>query len=469
MLFLLLIICIPLLGVISINLKRKHRKAYYTLLFLLATGQLLVIINTPLNTHFEYGLVEFMCDKYSWIFALTINISWFISIVYSYSYNKYNFQNKTRTFFIYLHLTLAAVFANALAENLGTLFVFYVLGILATYPLLVLRKDEKTIASGKKYLLQTLIPPFLLVLPAMFITQNYLGSISFSTSTTFGKLQLNEYVGFALLAMFLIGFSQNSIFPFHTWLPTLNRAPAPISALIHSVAAVKSASMAIIKLAVYIFGLDYVNHLTSSLFTGGILIHVCGFTAILTAWCAYKTNDLKERFSYSTVGQLMYILIGVLIGTPIALLGATLHILTHSIAKSGLFYAAGYFNTIHGSLNTRRVGEIAPSVRPVVVFIAICGLSITGFPFLAGYYSKDTMLLEEIHLGNYTSAAYLLIGSIINFFYILPIIKAGFRKKTSQEKTNVPIAMAIVFITISVILLTFSFFVPHISKLLLEI
>jgi multicomponent Na+:H+ antiporter subunit D len=471
MYFLLSIILLPLIGALLIPIKKQNRQLYYFATVLIAIIQLIIIIYTPLNTYVKWSVIEFMCDKYSWIFLITINISWILSIIYSYDFNKYNFQGKTKKFFLFLHLTLSAVFANALAENLFTLFIFYIAGIPITYPLLLLRNDVETKKAAKTYLLQTLIPPFIFVLPALYITYQYIDTISFSTSTTFGEIALNPYVGSLLLFLFLFGFSQNSIIPFHSWLPALKKAPAPVSALIHSVAAVKAAPIAIIKLSVYIFGLDYINILTGSLFTGGVLIHLCGITAIITAWKAYKTTNLKERFSYSTVGQLMYILIGILIGTPAALLGATLHILSHSIAKSGLFYAAGYFNSIHGSVNTKRITEIAPHLKWIVVFIAICGLSITGFPFLAGYYSKDTMLLEEIHLGNYTSAAYLLIGSVINFFYILPIIKSGFKKsnKNNIQNTETPVAMTMVFTIIAIIILTFSLIVPSITKFLLSI
>lgn len=462
------IILLPLLGALLTPIKKQNRKTYYLVTLFVSLFQLFIIIVTPINEQVEFGFIEFMCDKYSWIFALTINISWIISIIYTYSYSKYNFQNQALKFYIYLHLTLFAVFANALAENLLTIFVFYILGILFTYPLLVLRHDEKSIKASRKYLIQTLIPPFVLVLPAIIITTQYLGTNSFSSIQTFQDISLNPYLAFLLLAMFVIGFSQNSIFPFHTWLPTLHRTPAPVSALIHSVAAVHAAPMAIIKVTTYIFGLDFIHFLTSHLFTGGMLIHLCGFTAIYTAYKAYKSNDLKERISYSTVGQLMYILIGILMGTPISMLGATLHILTHSIAKSGLFYAAGYFNSVHHTLNTAEIGKIAPNARVLVVFIAICGLSITGFPFLAGYYSKDTMLLEEIHLGHYTSVFYLLAGSVMNFFYILPIIKAGFRKKTSATPVHIPGNMKLVFIIIAAFILSFSALVPFISHLLIQ-
>ncbi len=214
--------------------------------------------------------------------------------------------------------------------------------------------------------------------------------------------------------------------PFHLWLPKSSFAPAPVSALVHTVGAVQTGTIAILKLGHFVYGEEYLYQLNNSFFLTGWVTYLCGGTALYTAYRAWKTTNLKERFSFSTVGQLSYILTAILIGTPAAHLGAILHIITHSLAKMTLFFNAGIFSTSYQATETYEVGKIAPSLPWIIASSGIAGLSITGFPFLAGYYSKDLMLIEEIHTHHYAAAVFLLFGSLINFFYIFPIIKAGF-------------------------------------------
>jgi multicomponent Na+:H+ antiporter subunit D len=262
--------------------------------------------------------------------------------------------------------------------------------------------------------------------------------------------------------MFVVGISKNSVFPFHSWLPNTNSAPAPVSGLIHSAATVKMGSIALIKIAVYIFGLDYIRVLTSNFFTGGWLTYLCGLTAIYTAYRALTTDDLKQRFAFSTVGQLSYIILAILIGTRTGVMAAMLHIVTHAIAKSCLFYVAGFYNSVYKTTSVKHIGEIMPNTRFIALVIAICGLSITGFPFLAGYYSKDLMLVEEWHSHYYSSAIFLLLGSIINMFYIIGPVKNAFKKKNpTLIKKKIPFSMLLTFIISIILIIGCNYYVSY--------
>ncbi|HRB92804.1 MAG TPA: proton-conducting transporter membrane subunit, partial [Chitinophagales bacterium] len=386
---------------------------------------------------------------------------------YTSEFTKHHFQDKTKKFFFLLNFLMTIVLFNAAAGNLQTLFLFYVLGIPFTYYLLRIRGNHKAKVGAKIFLKQTLYPSIFILLPAIMMTYYFVGNISFSGSKTFLTQNINPYIGGFILFLFIIGLSKNATFPFHNWLPRTFSAPAPVSGLIHSVAAVKTASIAMIKIAVYIFDVKYIKILTTDFFTGGFLIYLCGLTAVYTAYKALKTTDLKQRFTLSTVGQLSYILLAILVGTPLGILAATLHIVTHSIAKSCLFYVAGFFNSFYGTTNAGVVGKLMPSYKFIAVVVAICGLSITGFPFLAGFYSKDLMLLEEYHTGNYASALFLLTGSIINIFYIYPVVRAAFKKPDiTLERKPIPLAMNVTFIISIVLILTGNFYMTYITAMI---
>ena len=356
---------------------------------------------------------------------------------------------------------------NACAGNLTTLFIFYTIGIPLTYPLLNIRNTEESRKGAKRFLKQTLLPAFFIFLPAIIISEVILGHTNFTGSSTFGSKNIDPYIGGVLLFMYVIGISKNSVFPFSTWLPGTNSAPAPISGLIHSVATVKTGSIALMKIAIYIFGLDYIHTLTSDFFTGGWLIYLCGLTAVYTAYKALTTDDLKQRFTYSTVGQLSYIILATLIGTKTGIIAGLLHLVTHAIAKSCLFYVVGFYNSVYGTVSVKQIGKIIPSTRFIAFVIAICGLSITGFPFLAGFYSKDLMLIEEWKNHYYASAIFLVIGAIINLFYIIGPVRNAFNAPSEYiEIKPVPMSMMLVFIISILLLISANFYMSYLTLII---
>jgi len=302
-------------------------------------------------------------------------------------------------------------------------------------------------------------------LPAILIIYNITGSTYFYEAPS-KALQEHGDLAALCLVLFVIGISKNSVMPFHTWLPKTMSAPAPVSALIHSVAAVKSGVIVMTKIAVYVYGLDFLRSLTSDFLTGGWLIYLCGITSVYTAYKALKSDNLKVRFSYSTIGQISYIIIALLVATPASVLGAMLHIITHSIAKMGLFFVAGTYNSLYKTLKADQIAKITPYTPWLVIAVAIFGASITGFPFFAGYHSKDLMLLEEIHTGNYAAAVFLLIGSLINILYIYPVVKSGFfyKEKVPLEVKKIPWGIKIAISVCVFIIISFSFYTYYIVR-----
>ena len=211
----------------------------------------------------------------------------------------------------------------------------------------------------------------------------------------------------------------------------------------HSVAAVKSGSITAIKIATYVFGLNFLQEINQNFITGGWIFYLCGITAIYAAYQALKTTNIKHRFAYSTISQLSYILTSIIIATPLAMTGAMLHIVSHSLCKVSLFYIAGVFATVHGVYGTKESATIAPNLKVLIFLLAFCGASIIGLPFLPGSFGKDYMIISEWQTHHYSSIIFLIAGSIINILYIYPIVKAAFFHKnyTKKDLPETPITM----------------------------
>lgn len=459
----------PVVTLAALPLKAKSRKLFYVAALIISLVAIWASINVRVGVSFRYDPIGFnlVVDPYAKIFVVLISCSWFISIIYSYEFTKYHFQEKRIRFFLFLNCLLSVACISACAGNLTTLFISYFIGIPLTYPLITIRENEAAYAAGKLFLKQAVFPALFIFLPAIILTYFLLGHVSFDDGRTFGSMKVDPMIGGALLAMFVIGISKNCVFPFHSWLPATNPAPAPVTGLIHSVATVKTGSIALIKIAVYIFGIDYIQLLTSNFLTGGWLTWLCGGTAVYTAYRALTTDNLKRRFAFSTVGQLSYIILAILVGTKIAILAAVLHVVTHAIAKACLFYVAGFYNSIYKTVSVTKLGKIMPHTRFIALVIAICGLSITGFPFLAGYYSKDLMLIEEWQSHYYASAIFLVIGSLVNVLYIVGPIKSAFGKKDPEFKTHpVPLTMMVSFVISIALIVGSNFYVSYITSLI---
>lgn len=411
--------------------------------------------------------IVFSLDAPSWIFVILIYLCWSMTLVYCMGYISAQFSTEAETFHRFMSATLALSIGAGMADNFFTLLIFYVASIPTIVPLLCLRNNEDSRRAANFYVHSTIWPTILIAIPTI--------CLNFPLDVPFEYIHIQQF-GWShqrsaiVLALIIVGFSKNCVAPFHLWLPRSSIAAAPVTAMIHSVAAVQVASIALLKIAKHVYGVELLSDLCDHVFETGWLLYLCGGTAIYTAIRAWKTQNLKERFSFSTVGQLSYIITAILIGTEQSMQGAMLHIITHSIAKLNLFFCAGAYLTSFGSVQASRVAEAIPGRRWLGITSVVSGLSIGGFPFLAGYYSKDVMLLEEIHRHHYSAAAFLLIGSLLNFVYIFPLIRATLRKSTSStpvtETLPLPMKIAIFICTGMIIALSmFAFNVMRYAKI----
>lgn len=445
--------------------KAKSKPTFYSLSILSTACMALVALSYgPVHTPIRVSnWIAFSLDTSSWLFIITVYVCWCITLIYSMGYISAHFSLKAETFHKYMNATIGLSIGAGMSDNFFTLLFFYIASILTIIPLLTLRGDAPSDRAARFYVHSTLWPVLLIALPAI--------ALNFPLNTPFEEISIDQ-LGWShsrssiTLALLIIGFSKNCVAPFHLWLPRTSPAAAPVTAMIHSVAAVQIGSIALLKIAKHVYGTELLSELCNHFFETGWLLYLCGFTALYTAYRAWATPNLKERFSFSTVGQLSYIITAIVIGTPHSMQGAMLHIITHSVAKLNLFFCAGAYRTSFGSVEASQVAHAIPGQRWLGVVAVLSGLSISGFPFLAGYYSKDIMLLEELHRHHYSAAAFLLIGSILNFVYIYPLICATLQKPTAATPSAAPLSLAMktAILVCSGLLLLLSAFAYYLTR-----
>ncbi len=391
--------------------------------------------------------IAFKIEALGMLFALIAGLLWVVTSIYAIGYMRsHNEPNQTR-FFAAFAIAISCTLGVAFSANLFTLFLFYELLTLSTYPLVTHAGTPEAKRGGRVYLgilLGTSIGFFLLgILVTWFVS----GTIDFQQGGVLAG-HLDPAWGGLLYALFLFGIGKAAIMPFHRWLPAAMVAPTPVSALLHAVAVVKAGVFTLLKVTIYIFGSDFIlsNDLTGS------LIWVAAFTILLTSLIAMTKDNLKARLAYSTISQLSYITLGAMLASKAGLIGASMHIAMHAFAKITLFFAAG---AIYVATHKKLISEMNGLGRAMpITFTAffIGTLSIIGLPPFGGMWSKWYLGLGAVETGQLLLLAVLMVSSLLNIIYLLPIpIRAFFSKpaggqhhtKIEEAPTTMLLAMAV--------------------------
>jgi len=401
--------------------------------------------------------IAFEIEALGMLFALVAGLLWVVTSIYSIGYMRaHNEQNQTR-FFAAFAVSIAATMGIAFAANLFTLFIFYELLTLSTYPLVTHAGTPEAKQGGRVYLgilLGTSIGLFLL---GILVTWTLTGRVDFQTGGILSGHIDPAWAGL-LYALFLFGIGKAAVMPFHRWLPAAMVAPTPVSALLHAVAVVKAGVFTLLKVTIYIFGGDFI---LSNDVTGG-LIWVAAATILIASMVAMTKDNLKARLAYSTVSQLSYIVLGAMLASKAGLLGASMHIAMHAFAKITLFFAAG---AIFIASHKKQVSELNGLGRAMPVTFAaffIGTLSIIGLPPLGGMWSKWYLGLGTVETAQLLLLAVLMISSLLNIMYLLPIpIRAFFSRPESGEhyteiaEAPMPMLLAMVITSIACVILFF--------------
>jgi NADH-quinone oxidoreductase subunit L/multicomponent Na+:H+ antiporter subunit D len=372
------------------------------------------------------------------LFALLASFLWIPTSLYSIGYMRgLDEENQTRYFAAFAG-SLSATMGIAFASNLVVLFVFYELLTVATYPLVAHDEDDEARAAGRKYLTYT-FGGGVAVLAGTVLVYIAAGTVGFSAGGIEG-LTTETSTNVARLAFLLLagGFSvKAAVMPLHSWLPDAMVAPTPVSGLLHAVAVVKSGAFGVARVVLDVFGPDAVAEIG----TGVPLAALAAFTFIVASIIALRKDNLKRRLAYSTIAQLSYIVMGLALLTPTALVGGLLHIPAHAFMKLTLFFCAG---AIHVETHTDDISKMAGIGKRMPLTMAAFGvasLGMAGIPLLAGFVSKWYLLVGSFDAGNAVFAFALLLSGVLNIAYFWPIVYQAFFE-TRDESDEKPLVDA---------------------------
>jgi formate hydrogenlyase subunit 3/multisubunit Na+/H+ antiporter MnhD subunit len=371
-------------------------------------------------------------DALGLIFATTSSCLWILVSIYSIGYMRsLNEHAQTRYYFSFALALLGAV-GVAFAANLVTMFVFYEILTISTYPLVAHEESAEAIAAGHKYLAY-LLTGGLFFLVGILMIYSLVGTTDFSPQGIV-KPALGSVSNLTLQIVFfcfLLGFAKAAWMPVHAWLPSAMVAPTPVSALLHAVAVVKAGVFGIIRIACHVYGVEAMQDLGLGLLLGS----VAAFTIIVANCYAIGQDNLKRLLAYSTINQLSFIVLGVALLSPMALTGAMLHIPFHGFMKITLFLSAGAIAAITGK---KAISDMAGlgRVLPITFGAFIIGaFGMCGAPPLAGFISKWHVAQGAVESGQFFFLSIICIGSLLDVVYFFPVIRTAFFGSVPNKET----------------------------------
>ena len=479
---LLIALLIPLFGTLGVMYKgdnenlREAISCISSLLLLLIVGSMIpqVLSGKTLIFHMFTILpgvtVTLRADAMSMIFALVASSLWTIAVFYSMGYMRGLKEHAQTRFNACFALAIFGAIGVAFSDNLFTMYLFYEIVSICTYPLVAHHQDDEGYNGARKYIIYLTTTAKAFLLPAMILIYVLTGNLDFASNINTGIFPagVNSVLVTMLYIFCIFGFAKNGIMPFHHWLPGAMVAPTPVSALLHAVAVVKVGVFCTTRVMLYTFGTDTMHALNLGIPTA----YFVSVTVLVASIIALSKDNLKARLAYSTVSQLSYIILGVALLTDPGIQGGLIHIVNHAFSKITLFFCAGAIYVVTHKKYISEMEGLGKTMPFTFGAFGIASLSMIGAPPVAGFITKWNLLIGSVEAHQLGILLILIASTMLNAAYFAPITyKAFFGKRPAGEPftgiKEAPLSMLIPILiacTISVLLGIFPNFMLQFVK-----
>jgi multicomponent Na+:H+ antiporter subunit D len=413
--------------------------------------------------------LNFRVDALSLVFGIISSFLWIFATFYNIGYMRALEEHAQTRYYACFAIAILGAQGVSFSGSLLSLYLFYEIITVFTYPLVAHHQDEEGYAGGKKYIVYLMGTSKGLLLPAMVLTYVFTGTLDFADGIKggiFPKGTDSIWVSVTYV-LFLLGFAKAAIMPLHNWLPSAMVAPTPVSALLHAVAVVKAGVFCISRVMLSVFGVECLHSLNLGLYTA----YFVSFTILLASIIALTKDDLKARLAYSTVSQLSYIVLGVALLDPSGVLGGIIHIANHGFSKITLFFCAG---AIYVASHKKKISDmegIGYAMPFTMGAFAVASLSMIGVPPVAGFVTKWYLLNGALEIRNLPIVIVLMVSTILNAGYFAPItFKAFFQGRVQGwgrgHIKEAPLTMVIPLVAASIISVVIGIFPQFFTQLI---
>ena len=325
-----------------------------------------------------------------------------------------------------LLLILAGMNGIVLVHDLFALYVFLEVTSVCSLILIVVEKGREAFEGAFKYMVLGAVATSLM-LAGLALLFTLSGSTSFEVVRASLAGVRAAPLTLVAVAFFVVGLSiKAGLVPFHGWLPdAYSAAPAPVSVLLAGIVTKTTGVYTLIRVVHEVLGNEGR--------IGPMLLAVATASILVGALAALGQRDLKRMLAYSSISQVGYIVLGLAVGTPLALLGAVLHLLNHAIFKTLLFVNSAAVEKQAGTRDMNQLGGISARMPVTGTTSVIALLSTAGIPPFSGFWSKLIIIIGVWKAGEHGYAAAAVLASVLTLAYFLSMQRRVFFGKLAES------------------------------------
>ncbi|GMR23898.1 MAG: monovalent cation/H+ antiporter subunit D family protein [Acidobacteriota bacterium] len=382
--------------------------------------------------------IELVLDPLSGFMATLVSGLALLAAFYSGPYFTGWTTGRVGTFYSVYCLLVVGLQGIVITGDLFNLYVFLEISSLAAYALLSKGGSRAIVAVFRYLLIGTVAASFYL------IGVGYLYAMTGTLNMADMASRLPDAVDAPVLVVaasfIVIGLAiKAALFPLHGWLPdAYTYAPGPVIGFIAAVMT-KVSAYALYRILYFVFDV-----------AGGprepiVLLGWASVIAVVAgSLMALAQKNVQRMLAYSSIGQMGYIMLGIAIGTPIALAGALLHVLNHAVMKGCLFMAVNGIQWKLGVFRVKDFNGMAARLPLTMAAFTVAALSMIGLPPTAGFFSKYYLVLAAIESGQWAFLVALVISSLLGAVYFFRVIERAYlmeRDESASETRELPATM----------------------------
>ena len=388
--------------------------------------------------HIDMGV---LIDPISVMMLIVVSTVSLMVHIYSRGYMKGD-DGYTK-FFAYLSLFSFSMFGLVLATNLFQIYIFWELVGVSSFLLIgYYYTKPSAVAAAKKAFIVTRFADFGFLIGILIIGY-YTGTYDFQTLTNpEGSIIANwasgSFMGlsiltWALILIFMGGAGKSAMFPLHIWLPDAMEGPTPVSALIHAATMV----VAGVYLVARLFPMYY---FVEDGFALNIVAYVGAFSSLFAAIIAVTQTDIKRVLAFSTMSQIGYMMLALGVSgyeghEGVGYMASMFHLFTHAMFKALLFLGAGsVIHAVHSNY-LQDMGGLHKYMKITSITFLIAALTISGFPFTSGFFSKDEILVAAFEHNKLIYGIGVFVAGLTAFYMFRLYFGIFWGKNTKYEHT----------------------------------
>jgi multicomponent Na+:H+ antiporter subunit D len=432
----LIVLLIPLLaGIFSLFFWGKKRLQQFT--FLVSTFLLIVAAGFMLEQVINGGVIvlqsagwdapfgiSLVADLLSAIMVLITAIIGFAVAIYSFS--EIDTHRIRFGFYPVMNFLVFSVCGAFLTGDVFNLYVWFEMMLISSFVLMVLGNGKAQVEGTIKYVTINIVASTFF-LAGIGILYGLTGTLNMADlAVRLPSVPKTGLLDMAAIFFFIAFGVKAAVFPLFNWLPASYHTPPIAVSSFFAGMLTKVGVYAFIRFFTMIF-----NH--ESVFIDNLLLYTAAATMFFGVLGAAAQYDFRKILSFHIISQIGYMIMGLAIGTKLALTGAIFYIIHHIIVKSNLFLIAGVVKKCTGSFNLKKIGGVYGKYPFLAILFIISAFSLAGFPPLSGFWAKFIVIKAGLETSDYFIVIVALVVGFLTLYSMTKIWNEAFWKKIPEE------------------------------------